>query len=162
MINYELALKLKEAGFPQREYLLISADEVEEIKEKRDVASAFKREEVGYHKTFDLSIYSYSRNKKDYYEQGKWRSSSIFSKEYLESEEGKKDTMYFPTLSELIEACGYNFGALIYRFQDQNVGWIYECIYGGIKTQGSTPEEAVANLWLELNESKRDTTTRKN
>ena len=72
-----------------------------------------------------------------------------------------KNGCYVPLLEELIEACGYNFGALIYRFQDQNIGWIYECIKGNIKTQGVTPEEAVVNLWLKLNESKRDTTTRK-
>ncbi len=61
-----------------------------------------------------------------------------------------------PTLSELIEACGEKFEELI-NLKDK---WI---CYGGGKDiikgveqwhafgEGSTPEEAVANLWLELN-----------
>lgn len=56
---------------------------------------------------------------------------------------------YEPTLSELIEACGdgfinlYNFGSFWQtNFKDGMAG----------ETAGKTPEEAVANLWLKLNE----------
>ena len=54
----------------------------------------------------------------------------------------------FPTLSELIEACGAkNFKLTIDTFGESNA---YSYIYA--KTgKGKTPEEAVANLWLELN-----------
>lgn len=67
----------------------------------------------------------------------------------------EEERRYIPTLSELIEACG-EFNELV------NLGdkWI---AYGGGKDtvrnveqwhafgEGSTPEEAVANLWLALN-----------
>lgn len=59
---------------------------------------------------------------------------------------------YYPTLAELIKACGNDFEALI----KQAGGW------GAISSResymqpkknsfiGSTPDEAVANLWLAL------------
>lgn len=55
----------------------------------------------------------------------------------------------FPTLPELIEACGERFGALHllngnwYCFEQQEEN--------EHKGKASTPEEAVAKLWLELN-----------
>ena len=55
----------------------------------------------------------------------------------------------YPTLSELIEACGSEFISL----QNKNLlGWYSVAnTQSGIKTgEGSTPEEAVANLWLAL------------
>jgi hypothetical protein len=56
----------------------------------------------------------------------------------------------FPTLSELIEACGDGYFCLEGRGR-----WIAECPHSTLRTliqgEGSTPEEAVANLWLELN-----------
>jgi len=68
--------------------------------------------------------------------------------------------MCYPTLSELIEACGDNENRFI-RLQsyydkndlmwqaDDNGGFIIrDDIVSGT---GSTPEEAVAKLWLELN-----------
>ena len=59
-----------------------------------------------------------------------------------------------PTLSELIEACGDEFNSLTKRANF----WICndcECNMGsdGEITRGATPEEAVANLWLELNKN---------
>jgi len=88
----------------------------------------------------------------------------------------KKEQRYIPALSELIMACGKNFGVLncfyegddetktleqikkenpgttYYNFFQCSVGWhcsnkdtsihVYDC---------STPEEAVAKLWLALN-----------
>ena len=65
---------------------------------------------------------------------------------------------YIPTLSELIEACGEEFRMLATRNDyAPSVGW---CAYGARKVrkwhsfseEGSTPEEAVANLWLKLHE----------
>ena len=61
-------------------------------------------------------------------------------------DEGGK--VYEPTLSELIEACGEDFKKL-FRYTLENEIW-FEC--NDITTIcGSTPEEAVANLWLALN-----------
>lgn len=77
---------------------------------------------------------------------------------------------YVPTLSELIEACGDRFVSLNREEIDPK---IYESINLfvaiGLNVYNTyfstrnfnTPEEAVAKLWLELNESKRNTTTRK-
>lgn len=58
---------------------------------------------------------------------------------------------YSPTLSELIEACGDKFDGII-RFYE---GWVAGCNFGyewfdDTQANGSTPEEAVAKLWLEL------------
>lgn len=65
---------------------------------------------------------------------------------------------YMPSLSELIEACGssftmhftnpkYNTSAKWYAYDSNNVE------NDGFQSMGEglTPEEAVANLWLELN-----------
>lgn len=65
-----------------------------------------------------------------------------------------------PTLSELIEACGENFGTLSqYSFPGTDGNkFLASCQYkpGDIQqkytdAEGSTPEEAVARLWLALN-----------
>ncbi len=65
--------------------------------------------------------------------------------------------IYIPTLSELIEACGDEFGSLTREddgsFYAVNVS--NKAKYGF----GSTPEEAVANLWLELNKNGDDKAT---
>ena len=80
-----------------------------------------------------------------------------------------KNGCYDPTLSELIEQCGERFGYLTQYDRYKGEGWFagghkikWESDeLGDIKCEGETPEEAVVNLWLKLNESKRDTTTRK-
>jgi hypothetical protein len=55
------------------------------------------------------------------------------------------DRVYVPTLEELIEACGKNFGSL----DKQDVGWLASanCDHSCF---GETPAEAVARLWLAL------------
>lgn len=67
------------------------------------------------------------------------------------------EEVHFPELSELIEACGEQFGGLI-RLRDGT--WnaatpviISEIGYHNPQTEcgGSTPEEAVAKLYLALN-----------
>jgi len=63
----------------------------------------------------------------------------------------KGEYICVPTLSELIEACGYKFDALN---KIKNIGiWRASGFLDHylIALDGSTPEEAVANLWLELN-----------
>lgn len=58
------------------------------------------------------------------------------------------DDVYFPRLSELIEACGDKFGSL----QRNTDGWYCFNYSREIMSHyGSTTEESVANLWLELN-----------
>jgi len=56
---------------------------------------------------------------------------------------------YQPTLSELIEACGEGFHYLNRNIQSAGRAWFA----GGerVTFDGSTPEEAVARLWLALN-----------
>lgn len=70
----------------------------------------------------------------------------------------------YPTLSELIEACGDRFHVLQFLIRGHSVNgkimnpWNAfpkpipsEIVFRG---DGSTPEEAVANLWIALNENK--------
>ncbi len=158
MLNYELCKKLKDAGFPQKENLLLSFEDVEEINDKRQIVSAVQREE-GFHRTFDYAIYP--EPKIDDWTQGKALLSSILSRQYLESEEGKKYTVYVPTFSELIEACGEMFKGMVkYRTEWNAFGNRQEKVrpgelpsFTGIESldgKGKTPEEAVANLYLAL------------
>lgn len=91
-MTYELAKKLKDAGFPQEDFKVHSAEH-----------PAVKKGSI------------------------------------LEGQSGT------PTLSELIEACGAPF-ALTWK----GVEWL--ALGLGADGQGSTPEEAVANLWLALNQ----------
>jgi len=61
--------------------------------------------------------------------------------------------MCYPTLSELIEACGDGFGKLQQESSMWRFRW-YACDLvneEGSLEKGSTPEEAVARLWLALN-----------
>ena len=87
------------------------------------------------------------------YELAKKLKDAGFSKGKIHAEmmEMEGETFY-PTLSELIEACGEKIWKLefsstesIWRAFSQNS----RLLIGSCK--GSTPEEAVANLWLELN-----------
>lgn len=73
--------------------------------------------------------------------------------------EGKKGLVYVPTLSELIEAIGDRFRNIELRQEDIEGGrWVaysrenddINCEVSIFKN-GQTPEEAVANLWLEIN-----------
>ena len=63
------------------------------------------------------------------------------------------DRVYLPTLEELIEACGDEFRGLEvgdWPAEDKSHIW-YAKSKSQVIAEGSTPEEAVANLWLELN-----------
>ena len=113
-MNYELALKLKDAGFPQD----LGNDNIGRFMDRS-----------GEYKKFG------TRN---------------------------------PTLSELIEACGDEFKVLylketawdskkgevvkIHQWQaGKEIYWDYEEVDSYHRGVGSTREEAVANLWLKLN-----------
>lgn len=155
-MEYKWALELRDAGFPQKEHLLFSSDDVSEYKYPRDIAIVFQREGLGYHRTFDLSLIGWPETEPDYYDQGKWRCSSIFSREYLESEEGKRGTVYFPTLSEIIDECGDGFERLI-RIK-AGIGGIVFRTQGGYENyeiaQYRAAEESVARLYIALNKKK--------
>lgn len=58
--------------------------------------------------------------------------------------ESEKDSEV-PTLSELIEACGDRFFSLC------NFSGLYQAMGEGKSQSGPSPEEAVANLYLSLN-----------
>lgn len=141
-MNYELALKLKDAGFPQKDN-----PEQQMLQEEGDPFPPNNRT--------------------------MW--IKYFNPEYVEKMREK--IVYIPTLEELIEACGNGFTnlALIKSFPE-SLGrfwyenhpelkkleppfWVCSWTENGVndsadnwKYQGETPEEAVANLWLALNE----------
>lgn len=63
------------------------------------------------------------------------------------------DIALVPTLSELIAACGEDF---VWLRRDADGGWSgiggnENWLEGSCHQLGTTPEEAVANLWLALN-----------
>ena len=60
------------------------------------------------------------------------------------------DRIYAPTLEELIDACGENFGSL----NKQNDGWCASANYDQ-SFLAKTPTEAVARLWLALQNDDR-------
>ncbi len=67
-------------------------------------------------------------------------------KQDIETEEGTYIGVYVPNLSELIEVCGNDFVRLV---------GILDLEWDAVDTldkyyHGSTPEQAVANLWLAL------------
>lgn len=108
-MNYELAKKLKDAGFPQKEHT-------------------------------DAPVF--------------WimPSNALFLDSKMKP---LKTYCYLPTLSELIGACGDSFSALhrrSRRFKETEklywTAWTYDS-YSSSRN-GSTPEEAVANLWISL------------
>lgn len=60
-------------------------------------------------------------------------------------------SFYIPTLSELIEECGDSLFNLIKRVDGRDWACNWYEYNNSMAIYGSTPEEAVANLWLELN-----------
>ena len=69
---------------------------------------------------------------------------------------------YQPTLEELIDACGKEFGELlrVYNYEGEILSWEAKQRHNPekyidiIEVEGITKEEAVAKLWLELNNLK--------
>lgn len=143
-MTYELAKQLKDAGFPQGESF--------ENVLTQGIAMAYLRES----KPDDVLL--------DKYEKALNSLRAMY--------EDDKEWVYQPSLSELIEACG---DIILFKLPKENEweselngSWvavqssvyadsIYLCAsdmfidtsFSG--ETGSTPEEAVANLWLALN-----------
>lgn len=123
-MKYELAKQLKENGFSQE------GDETYIVDGALSMGGTFKKTENGMVLVGDYS-----------------------------------SSVYCPTLSELIEACGdkelsmscKTLFSLTQEIGLTDTGWkvwwyAYKNIGGErVGFNGSTPEEAVANLWLELN-----------
>lgn len=68
--------------------------------------------------------------------------------------EATGSTVYdYPTLNELIEACGLEFSSLQRSDTNESVEPIWHALSRPIWSEfiGKTPEEAVAKLWLALN-----------
>ena len=64
----------------------------------------------------------------------------------------KNDFIAIPTLSELIEACGDRFYSVVRALPNDWRAFSDRDDANTIATaDGSTPEEAVAKLWLEIN-----------
>ncbi len=109
-MRYELAKKLKDAGFPQTRMEMVKFSLAEKPIELPYIVGAIATTLGG---------------------SEEWRIIS-------------------PSLSELIEACGEKFGVLE-RFKHSGKFGAYIPNDIGTSGTGSTPEEAVANLWLDLN-----------
>jgi hypothetical protein len=128
-MNYELAKRLKEAGFPQEfkpgDFGICGIEEG-----CRDV-----------HGWIDF----------DFKESDMYDGSGEYG--CGDSNDG---FIISPTLSKLIDACGDRFASLNLGIDKKFHAWATRTdttkyideIYG----EGTTPEEAVANLWLKLNE----------
>lgn len=65
----------------------------------------------------------------------------------LKNNRTHEKTIYKPTLSELIKACGGSW----FKMYGQDDEWGAESENGDIVVRGKTPEESVAKLWLALN-----------
>jgi len=109
MLSYELAKKLKDAGFPQGD-----------LKGFRNY----------YSKPYQIHIY-------DIFDEVQGYSLAATT---------DAPPIKVPTLSELIEACGEGFWRLI---RQERGKWFADRVRTGY--EASTPEEAVAKLWLRLN-----------
>lgn len=68
--------------------------------------------------------------------------------------DGIEEELWFPSLSNLIDACGDGFIELKHELRSGNHKWFASCIPFYVPVEGSTSEEAVANLWLKLQEKK--------
>jgi len=142
-MDYELAKKLKDAGFSQRDDLI-------EVESKREFFH-----NGGYHllrENGDGSDgYPYQE------ENDRTMRLEYFTWEYVQ--EHKNLIVYIPTLEELIKEFGDRFGALTQFDREKGKGWFaagHKVIWdsdedGFIQCSGDEPEEAVANLWLGIN-----------
>lgn len=74
-------------------------------------------------------------------------SKGVLNSFVFETDDIEKEMAYAPDLSELIEACGGKFGALL-------VGpglTLWTAKGNGIEIHSPSKEEAVAHLWLVIN-----------
>lgn len=140
-ISYQLAKELKDAGFPQLNHMI-------EWELDKKVLNG-----VGYHLTADAPDEVYPDGRLI----NKARYTSIYKRDWVLSEEGLAATVYIPTLPELIEACGDEFSHLIRYYTDlKQLWWIAVRTGDSINKLPnglhgySSPDEAVANLYLFL------------
>ncbi len=129
-MNYELAKQLQDAGFP-----MICNGDTRYLSVKGDFTMIYRIDDQGnYHGINNSYIGPY-----------------------------KEDFVPLPTLSELIEACENSLFGLSRMKNGTRTKWY--CLYNYSLFDSSiretpeytTPEEAVANLWLELNKNNHDT-----
>lgn len=86
------------------------------------------------------------------------REGDIVSDNLLREDEAGShmNSAYVPTLSELIEACGKSLDMLVRQrdgIKNNTLGWTAYCHKDSRKSiscDGTTPEIAVAELWLKL------------
>ncbi len=71
---------------------------------------------------------------------------------WITNPEAELEEIYVPTLSELIEACGDKFYGIHRMVSGIWIAFMYDIEDSSrqVEAPGSTPEEAVALLWLEL------------
>lgn len=120
-MNYELARGLKDAGFPQKEYGSYGDGERYQFRETDDPF-------VPNNRTMWVRYYN-----------------DDFIQEHL------SEIVYFPTLSELIEACEEEFYSVNQNATNDGKGWSAESWGSADVETGNSPSEAVARLWLALN-----------
>ena len=125
-MNYELAKKLKDAGFPQKRP--ITYRENQEWYEGGD----------DWEKSFTPDGRKEDRKK---------LGLSEYAIHVFDEEEKERLGVYRPPLSELIEACGENFFELQRLLNGEFVALHNPSAKG---FDGKTPEESVAKLWLAL------------
>lgn len=84
---------------------------------------------------------------------GGWKWLEVTAVEWTESE--CSDWVVAPTLSELVDACGDRFSDLVR--QDNSVWWVATAVSRPApylkQGEGDTPEEAVARLWIALQDN---------
>lgn len=125
-MNYELAKELKDAGFPQK-----------------------------YPTGAPTRAYNSKGRHYWMHDSSNDDQTHIIHDGYTDNALDDKQLTFIPTLSELFEACGEDFASLIRK----NGGWEAnskffvdkEGIASAHNWIGSTPEEAVARLYLQLN-----------
>lgn len=133
-MDYETAKKLKGAGYPQK----YEGGENVYLPDGEEYQIPNSETDSGY--------YGMEINKGEI----RWRE---FHYEELNGRKAKDVLVYIPTLSELIEACGEGFRKLE-KEESKWIAWYIDDLLYENPVEGSTPEIAVANLYLKLHERK--------
>ncbi len=135
IISYELAKKLKDAGFPQ----VFKAGSCVLYKNERYIHTG-----GGHNGNEGLYVREGHTCCLDEYNK---EDSDVDINNFIKNIEDT-DLLLLPSLSELIEACGESF----YSLDRSNLGWQCSGEKHIVSNFFKTPEESVANLWLKLNE----------
>ena len=130
-MNYELAKRLKDAGFPQEPRVDIGGID-------GDFRGGF------------YFICKRDLNEPSGIAVGEVAPNFLDQRQYADYLNFDGELVKIPQLSELIEACGERFKGLTRHSKDEVIQW------GATNGEdclrfGPTPEEAVARLWLALN-----------